>query len=365
MNALHRQAPSHPWVRRGAALLPLVLVSATWTANVSGVGGPSAGTSVSKHNVSRAPVQVPDVEVEPAASVARPIASGGRGPGVVRTAAAVQIPAAALAAYQRAATVIASADENCHLAWPLLAAIGRVESDHGRAGGSVLDDEGVARPAIVGIRLDGRRGTSLISDTDGGRYDGDRSFDRAVGPLQFIPTTWGVVGVDADGDGARNPQDIDDAALAAGVHLCSGTGHLGRMADQRRALLRYNHSGAYVRLVLSTVRSYEASADSSVAGYLVAQGSSLRGHRNERSNPTRTRATAVLEQPSPGRDDRPAESSGSRPEPVDPTPKPAPTAPSNDLVTRVGKVLECAVQGLVSLLQRTSAGNCVAGVLTP
>ena len=61
------------------------------------------------------------------------------------------------------------------------------------------------RPASSGPRLDGRRGVQEVSDTDAGLLDGDERFDRAVGPMQFIPSTWSVVGVDADNDGQRNP----------------------------------------------------------------------------------------------------------------------------------------------------------------
>ena len=89
-----------------------------------------------------------------------------------------------------------------------------------------------------------------------GMYDGDAKWDRAVGPMQFIPSTWRVVGVDADGDGRRDPQDIDDAALGAAVYLCSGDGELGTSAGRKAALLRYNHSRDYVRLVLSLFRAY-------------------------------------------------------------------------------------------------------------
>lgn len=362
MNAQHRREPRRPWLRRGAVLLPLVLVSATWTANVGGIGGPTSVTSASNPGVSRDPVRVPDAAVEPVASVARPIAVRGQGSGATRTAAAVQIPAAALSAYQRAATVIDAADGNCHLDWSLLAAIGRVESDHGRAGGSVLTDEGIARPAIIGVRLDGRQGTSLISDTDGGRYDGDRRFDRAVGPLQFIPTTWGVVGVDADGDGARNPQDIDDAALAAAVHLCSGTGDLGRAPDQRRALLRYNHSEAYVRLVLSAMRTYASSEGALLAGRLVTQGASLRADGAKQPHRTPEPAPAALEKPAGGRDGRAPEP---RPAPVDPAPAPAPPGPLADLVTRAGTALACTVNGLSALLQQGLPDTCVADLLAP
>ena len=142
---------------------------------------------------------------------------------MVAPASANGIPAAALAAYQRAETVIDAADPSCHLTWPLIAAIGRVESDHGRFGGNMLADDGVAQPGHLRHRAR-RHATAphAIRDTDAGQYDDDARFDRAVGPMQFIPSTWSVVGVDGDGDGKRNPQDIDDAALATAVYLCSG-----------------------------------------------------------------------------------------------------------------------------------------------
>ena len=125
----------------------------------------------------------------------------------------------------------------------LVAAIGRVESDHGRTNGNSLDQDGVAQPGIYGIALDGTN-TAVIRDTDGGQYDSDDQFDRAVGPMQFIPSTWSVVGVDSDGDAQRNPQDIDDAALATAVYLCSGDDDLSTTPGQRAAVHRYNHSEA-------------------------------------------------------------------------------------------------------------------------
>ena len=74
--------------------------------------------------------------------------------------------------------------------------------------------------------------------------------------MQFIPSTWSVVGVDADGDGVRNPQDIDDAALGTAVYLCSGADDLGTDAGQRAAVFRYNHSQSYVDLVLAIMDAY-------------------------------------------------------------------------------------------------------------
>jgi len=169
------------------------------------------------------------------------------------------IPSLALAAYQRAESVLATADATCKIPWTLLAAVGRVESDHGRYAGSALDDDGVARPAILGPRLDGDGATARLPDSDAGVLDGDRSFDRAVGPMQFIPSTWSVVGVDADADGERDPQDIDDAALAAGVYLCAGDEDLSTVAGRTGAVHRYNRSDAYVALVLRIMAAYEQS----------------------------------------------------------------------------------------------------------
>ena len=106
------------------------------------------------------------------------------------------------------------------------------------------------------MALDGKNDTAVISDTDAGEYDSDAKFDRAVGPMQFIPSTWSVVGVDADGDAKRNPQDIDDAALATAVYLCSGPDNLSTAAGQHAAVFRYNHSESYVDLVLSIMNAY-------------------------------------------------------------------------------------------------------------
>jgi len=74
--------------------------------------------------------------------------------------------------------------------------------------------------------------------------------------MQFIPSTWSVVGVDGDGDDQRDPQDIDDAALATAVYLCSGDEDLSTTSGQRSAVYRYNHSQDYVNLVLAIMEAY-------------------------------------------------------------------------------------------------------------
>jgi hypothetical protein len=166
------------------------------------------------------------------------------------------IPVRALEGYRKAAALISSADPACHLDWPLVAAIGRVESDHGRDNGNQLDAAGTAQPGIIGIPLDGSNGTARITDTDHGRLDRDTVYDRAVGPMQFIPSTWQFAGVDANGDGVKDPQNIADAATATAVYLCSGSGDLQRPSDLRSAILRYNPSDSYVSMVIAIADAY-------------------------------------------------------------------------------------------------------------
>jgi hypothetical protein len=86
----------------------------------------------------------------------------------------------------------------------------------------------------------------------------------------FIPSTWSVVGVDADGDAKRNPQDIDDAALASAVYLCSGNDNLSTEPGQRMSVFRYNHSDEYVDLVLSIMNAYTAGDYTSVPNYVAS-----------------------------------------------------------------------------------------------
>lgn len=246
-------------LQRAATIVPLALLSAAWTASVAGIGGmPSVASADEEHDTSLPDgTSVPTQAIEAPASVSDADGlTGGNDQTVVATATTNQIPSAALAAYQRAETVINAADKSCNLTWQLVAAIGRVESNHGRFGGNVLDDDGVAQPGIFGVPLNGKKGTKAISDTDGGQFDGDTQWDRAIGPLQFIPSTWSVVGVDADNDSKRNPQDIDDAALASAVYLCSGNDDLSTVVGQRSAVYRYNHSQSYVDLVLSVMNAY-------------------------------------------------------------------------------------------------------------
>ena len=166
------------------------------------------------------------------------------------------IPPVALRAYTLAARALDARQPGCHLPWNLLAGIGMVESDHARGGGSTNPHwNGISRPPILGPLLDGN-GFAAISDTDHGVYDGSTVWDRAVGPMQFLPSTWMAYGADGDADGVRNPQDIYDATVAAGDYLCAGGRDLSTPQGMQLAVFSYNHSFDYVKLVLVIAARY-------------------------------------------------------------------------------------------------------------
>ena len=161
------------------------------------------------------------------------------------------LPLVALHAYWRA-----SALAPCAVPWWALAGIGRSESRHGSAQGSELTPEGDTTKRILGIPLDGRPGTQAIGDTDGGRLDDDSVWDRAVGPMQFIPGTWGRWASDGDASTDADPHNLYDAALAAARYLCFGRTDLTDEAALRGALLSYNRSVPYGTKVIAEGRRY-------------------------------------------------------------------------------------------------------------
>jgi membrane-bound lytic murein transglycosylase B len=169
------------------------------------------------------------------------------------------IPALTLRAYREAAAWAAGFAPDCRLSWTVLAGIGRIESNHGLFGGPAtrFSAAGTVSPRITGPPLDGR-GVARIADSDGGRWDGDATWDRAVGPMQFIPTTWRSLGRDGNADRVADPNNLFDAAVSAAGYLClSGDGDLGDPAGLRQAIYAYNHSWSYVDAVLGWARLYQ------------------------------------------------------------------------------------------------------------
>lgn len=164
----------------------------------------------------------------------------------------------ALNAYLNAEATMTELAPRCHISWRTIGAVASVESVHGEYGNGRLDIDGRPADPIIGIALNGEtvdnfgHTTARLTDTDDGEYDGDPNFDRAVGPLQFIPESWDRWRLDADGDGERDPQDIDDAALTAAAYLCN-YGSLRYWETWSVAIFGYNHSGAYVNSVKASL----------------------------------------------------------------------------------------------------------------
>ncbi|MFD6424141.1 lytic transglycosylase domain-containing protein [Streptomyces sp. NPDC060198] len=231
--------------------------------------------------------------------------------GLPATSAESGIPASVLGAYKQAQSTIAGTDPACRLPWQLLAAIGKVES--GQARGGKVDASGTTLTPILGPALDGN-GFALIQDTDNGAYDSDAVHDRAVGPMQFIPSTWATWGQDANGDGRKDPNNVYDAALAAGLYLCAGSRDLSIDTNIDRAVLSYNHSTAYLSTVRSWFEYYNNGAHS------VPDGT---GVLPTTPGPATATATPGPASPSPSTTPSPTPSPGGTPGTASPSPSPS------------------------------------------
>ncbi|WP_103542372.1 lytic transglycosylase domain-containing protein, partial [Streptomyces sp. SM1] len=300
-----------------------------------------------------------------------PSPSSGTGP-VGTGEAEAGIPATVLDAYKRAEAALREKKPGCNLPWQLLAAIGKVES--GQARGGRVDADGTTLSPILGPQLDGN-GFALIRDTDDGAYDGNSAYDQAVGPMQFIPSTWDWAGRDGNADGREDPNNIYDAALSAGHYLCRFDWDLSDRRDLRKAILSYNNSTDYLNTVLSWLEYYREGT------HEVPDGTgALPGDRSDGTTPrpTPTPTTPVTPSPPSPTPDRPG---GSSPSPKPPgsvpptTPKPttpAPTTPPTptdtvDHLEDAGTATLTAMAGdtftqRISARAETDAGKAVARV---
>lgn len=196
------------------------------------------GVVVGVRNQEPSRVAVPDTVPPAAAAVVDPTDADA----VADTASALRIPEDFLRAYLTGARRADARHPDCHLTWNTLAGLGYSESHHGTYG--VVDGK------IIGPALDGTNGFMEIRDTDRGRLDDDRRYDRAVGPLQFLPASWKIYGAGGD------PQDIADAAVAAGRLLCSGGRDLATADGWSEAVFAYNHSDEYLAGVRDAAANY-------------------------------------------------------------------------------------------------------------
>jgi hypothetical protein len=159
------------------------------------------------------------------------------------TLAQTEIPADLLGVY------VTASYECPGLPWQVLAAIGFVESHH--ADGRADPTTGQVDPPIIGPAIDGRSGFAAIPDPTS--PDG---WAHAVGPMQFLTTTWhgwGVVAPDRPPGAVADPNNAWDAIYSAARYLCGGA---DRLDDLHAAVLRYNNSESYYRTVIDKATVY-------------------------------------------------------------------------------------------------------------
>jgi membrane-bound lytic murein transglycosylase B len=199
--------------------------------------------------VAAAPTPGDDPSSRPARSSDTSAYAGVSPSWVSSTSVASGVPAGAVRAYGAATLREAAEDPGCHLGWTTLAGIGWVESQHGTIDGRTLLPDGRPDRPILGVELDGSGDVAAVPDASGG-------YQRAVGPLQFIPDTWRRWAADGDGDGRDDPQDLDDAALAAARYLCASGADLTSGTGWSDAVFSYNHSNDYVQAVYAAAKAY-------------------------------------------------------------------------------------------------------------
>lgn len=168
------------------------------------------------------------------------------------------IPIPAVRAYAVATLRLSSEDPGCNLGWTTLAGVGYVESLHGTIDERLLHEDGHSSTPILGPALDGKGDFAAVpASPTSAQWHGDVDWDHAVGPLQFMPSSWSTWHSDGDGDGVADPNDLDDAAYAAGRYLCA-SGSLATGDGWGAAIFSYNHSDEYVRSVYDAASAYAA-----------------------------------------------------------------------------------------------------------
>jgi len=167
---------------------------------------------------------------------------------IARTSQSSGISPTAIAAYGDATLMLEHEQPSCHLGWSTLAGVGTIESANGTIGGRQLLTNGLSSSPISGPALNGAGGYAAIGNGNGG-------WSSALGPMQFIESTWARWGADGDGDGYSDINNIFDASLAAGRYLCADGRDLATAQGWTAAIYSYNHSTDYVQQVYAAANA--------------------------------------------------------------------------------------------------------------
>ncbi|MFF7730694.1 lytic murein transglycosylase [Streptomyces sp. NPDC008001] len=257
-------------------------------------------------------------DLRPKGPAGLPGAQGGGKEGAKDSATG--IPSIALDAYRKAAQRAAADMPGCHMPWELIAGIGKVETEHATFSGTRLTADGTTDKPILGPPLDGKD-FALVRDTDGGALDGDKVYDEAVGPTQFLPSTWASYGADGNGDGKKDPNNIYDAALGTAKYLCAGGKDMNRAGDLDKAILSYNNARSYVDAVTAWMRAYQEGNVSSLPDLPAVPGGNAPSGRPNPAGPGGTGGSQPSQPVQPPRSSKPVppSSGGSaRPAPAKP-----------------------------------------------
>ncbi|KPI01525.1 hypothetical protein OK006_1022 [Actinobacteria bacterium OK006] len=315
-------------------------------ANTGGAGGLATGDS--PYYTDLPPLKSPNPS---------PSASPTTGTTVSVGEAEAGIPATVLDAYKKAEAELRASKPGCNLPWQLLAAIGKVES--GQARGGRVDASGTTYSPILGPKLDGN-GFALIADTDHGAYDGDPAYDRAVGPMQFIPSTWEWAGRDGNGDGKKDPNNVYDAALAAGHYLCRFDRDLSVQSQMNAAILNYNNSTEYLNTVLSWLEYYRKGTHEVPDGTGTLPSHSSNSDPGSSPSPTTPATPSTPSTPSAPSTHKPGGGGSTSPTPKPPAPSSPTPSPTPPTPTQTVDHLEDANTGKLTATAGSAFGTKVA-----
>lgn len=153
----------------------------------------------------------------------------------------------AFSAYRRTAATLAAQNPACGLPAAILVGLGRIMSNHGRGGDSMVSPAGQVSGLLQGLV------GAPMRDTDGGRIDGSSTEDVRIGPMQLLPSQW-EAHTPFDRSSLMSPEWLSASSLAAGNFLCATGANLATDEGLHRALTGLTGNASLARAVMGSAR---------------------------------------------------------------------------------------------------------------